>query len=112
MVAENEDSTDENLSTQSAEMKISEEQFKNLERDISHFSSSSVVEKHSNYVTEVFVNSEQKMRSPEISKTIKNKNFREITAIVELTDELVDQEDLRNIEKWITKACSLNIKKS
>jgi len=98
LVAGNENSTDENLSTQSAEMKISEEQFKNLERDISHFSSSSVVEKHSNNVTEVFVNSEQKMRSPEISKTIKNENFREITAIVELTDELVDQEYLGNIE--------------
>ena len=133
MVAETEDSRNENSSTHSTEedlrenkgadfileeklkkcheVKISEEQFKNLEREVSDFCSSSIVEKHSKKVTKVLVNYEREPESPKISKTMKNENFREITAIVELTDEVVDQEYPRKIEKWVTKSCFKTISK-
>ena len=132
MVAENKDSRNENLSTHSAEedvhenkganfiieekltkcheLKISEQKFKTLEREISDFCSSSVVEKQPKNLTKVFVNSDQKTKSPEISKTMGNNNFREITAIVEPTDELLDQEYLRKFEKWVAKSCFKTIK--
>ena len=120
IVAENKDSRNENLSTHSAgedvrenkganfiieeklkkchELKISEEKFKTLEREVSDFCSSSIVEKRPKNLIEVFVDSEQKTKSPKISKTMENKNFREITAIVEPTDELLDQKYHRKFE--------------
>lgn len=101
MVTEDNDSRNENLSTNSAEEDVRENKGANLtiEEKLNNCHEMKILE-------EQFKNLEQQTKSPEISKTIENKNFREITAIVELNDELVDQEYLRKIKKWVTKPYS------